>query len=77
MTAETVFSEEKAPNVLLWNELCDTWRTLTAMLPNYEPDGHGYEVLVEAKRIVEVEMRAQGFESEYKRLVHPQPILRR
>lgn len=59
---------ETAPNVILWKELLDTWRTLTAMLANYHADGEGYQTLIDARRIVEVEMRAQGYQLEWKRL---------
>ena len=59
---------DNAPNAVLWTELLACWRTLTAMLPNYEAGGPGYEAIGEARRIVEVEMRAQGYTAEWKKL---------
>jgi len=66
-----------APNVILWTELLDTWRCLTAMFANYHADGEGYQTLTDARRIVEVEMRAQGYEAEWRRLTHARPLARK
>jgi len=68
---------ERAPNVILWSELLDTWRTLTAIMPNYESEGEGYQSLAAARRTVEVEMKAQGYASEWSRLTHARPTARK
>jgi hypothetical protein len=48
-----------------WFDLEVTWRTLTAMMNNYFTGGEGYSALVEARRLVEVEMREQGYETQW------------
>jgi hypothetical protein len=68
---------EEAPNVLLWGELLDTWRTLTGMLANYHADGEGYQTVVAARHVVEVEMRAQGYQAEWAHLTHARPLARK
>jgi len=51
-------------SIFLFEELLATWRVLSALLANYEPDGQGWETIVECRRIIEVEMSAQGYERQ-------------
>jgi hypothetical protein len=51
-------------NKIEWSMLEATWRGLTEMMQNYETYGEGYATLCEARRLTEVEMHEQGYDTE-------------
>lgn len=53
-----------------WDVLKATYDGLYAVMNNYDTNGGGWETLVEAKRLVEIEMREQGYERQWKALTN-------
>lgn len=53
---------------MTWETLEATWRGLTALMDLYKPDSEPYATLTEARRLVEVEMREEGFEKQWEQL---------
>ena len=51
-----------------WLELELTWHGLTALIDIYKPSSEPFAILVESRRIVEIEMREQGFEEKWEQL---------
>ena len=49
--------------------LTATWRGLTAVMESYEMTGEGWRTLVEARRLVEVEVREQHGDAAWSRMV--------
>jgi hypothetical protein len=54
--------------VIDWPTLKAVWLGLTLMFENYDWRGTGKDTLIEARRIVEIEMREQGYEKRLERL---------
>jgi len=57
------------PTLIPIDELVATWTGLTAVMDWYETGGEGWRALVEARRLVEVEIRAQYGEAAWEREV--------
>jgi hypothetical protein len=53
------------------NDLAITWCTLMAVARNYEPGSLGEAELIEARRLIEVEVRAQHGDDAWEALTSP------
>jgi hypothetical protein len=61
-------AEPTEPHTIPVTTLVTTYVGLRRMLVNFEPDKSGWATLVEAMRIVRIEMRMQGYLDELEHL---------
>lgn len=53
---------------MTWETLKATYDGLTELMDVYKVESQPFSVLIKARRMVEVEMRQEGFEKEWKAL---------
>ena len=64
------WAEENEMVNISWSELEKAWLVVTRMLDNYDSGGQGWATLVAARRVIEIEMKVQGYEKQWERLVN-------